>query len=256
MRNLQIDEDLFFIKREFYKENFQMLNDVLLLSEDDFFNHYKYGNVNNISNHETWGIDFDFVIVSKEAWFEGLSEDFRAKLKEETIKNGDAFLCGDVLLTKKTWKSLDYDTKEKFFEANDDDFVNTKLDNIEGFAYLKKFHNVFPDTHGPNCFASVMFAISKNEDFINEWVFSDSLLLFLESNNYEKIDKIDDQYLIKGKDVLIIYDGKSPVHSVFCLDDKLCFNKFGQTMHESWSICPIEFVLNEFDGQFSIYRRN
>ena len=100
MRNLHIDEDLFFIKKDFYKANSHNLKNVLVLSEDDFFNHFKYGTVDNSSNHETWGIDFDYVIIAKEGWFESLSEDFRGKLKEETIKNGDAF-CVVILLLQK-----------------------------------------------------------------------------------------------------------------------------------------------------------
>lgn len=254
MRDLRIDYDLFFIKKDFYKSNKNMLKDVLVLTEYDFFNHYKYGNVNNISNHETWGIDFDYVIIGVEGWFEGLPEIFRENLKEETINNGDALKCGDILLTKKTWKDLDLGLKENFFRDNDDDLVDTNINNIEGFDYLKKFHNVFPNNHGPNCFASVMYSISKKEDLINEWAFADSLLLFLEAKGYEKIDEIKDLNLIKANDVLILYD-ENPVHAVFCLDDKLCFNKFGQTMHEAWSICKIDYVLGEFnDIDWKIFR--
>lgn len=255
MRDLEIDYDMFFIKKDFYKANIDKLKDLLVLTEDDFFNHYKYGNVINISNHETWGIDFDYVIISKEAWYEGLSVDFRNKLKEETIKNGDAFLCGDILITKKTWKTMEPSAKEKFFKENDDDLVDTNLDNIEGFEYLKKYHNIFPEIHGPNCFASVLYAISKEEDLINEWVYADSLLLFLEANGYEKIADLGRQNLIKPTDVLIIYDGKNPIHSVFCLNNKLCFNKFGQTLHEAWSIRQIDDVFGEFEGEWKIYRK-
>ncbi len=255
MRDLYIENDLFFIKKDFYKANSHKLRDVLVLSEEDFFNHYKYGNVNNISNHETWGIDFDYVIVAEEGWYEGQSEEFREKLKEETIKNGDDFLCGDMLLTKNKWKTLDHALRGKFFKENDDDLANTNISSIEGFDYLKKYHNVFPAIHGPNCFASVIYAISKNENLINEWFFADTLLLFLETNGYSKIENINNLDLIKSEDVLIIFDGKNPIHAVFCLDKDMCFNKFGQTMHEAWSICEIESVLSEFEGQWKIYRK-
>lgn len=256
MRDLHIDEDLFFIKKDFYKANSHKLRDVLVISEDDFFNHFKYGNVNNISNHESWEIDFDYVIIAKEGWFESQSEDFGKKLKEETIKNGDAFLCGDILLTKNKWKSLDSGLKEKFFKDNDDDLVDTNIESIEGFDYLKKYHNIFPEIHGPNCFASVIYAISKNEDLINEWIFSDTLLLFLEANDYEKLEYLASKDLIKTEDVLVIYDGENPIHAVFCLDEGMCFNKYGQTMHEAWSICEIESVLSEFEGSWRVFRKN
>lgn len=186
MRDLIIDEDMFFIKKDFYKANIDMLKDVLVLTESDFFNHFKYATVNNISNHETWGIDFDYVIIAKNNWFESKSLEFRNKLKEETIKNGDALLCGDTLITKKSWDELDLSSKEKFFKENDDELVDTDLDSIDGFDYLKKWHTVFPSKHGANCFASVIYAISKNEDLMNEWIFADTLLLFLEANAYEK----------------------------------------------------------------------
>lgn len=256
MRTLQIDEDMFFIKKDFYKSNIDMLKDLLVFTENDFFNHFKYATVNNISNHETWGIDFDYVIIAKNNCFESKPLEFREKLKEETIKNGDALLCGDTLITKKVWSELDSTSKEKFFKDNDDELVDTDLDSIEGFDYLKKWHNVFPIKHGANCFASVIFAISKSEDLMNEWIFADTLLLFLEANHYEKRDDIKKQDLIKAEDVLIIFDDDKPVHAIYCLDEKMCFNKFGQTMHELWSICPINNVLGEFEGNWKIYRKN
>lgn len=138
---------------------------------------------------------------------------------------------------------------------NDDELVGTNIDQILGFEYLKKYNNNFPENHGPNCFASVLYAISKNEKLINKWVFADILLLFLEANGYSKIENIEKLDLIKSEDVLIIFDGKNPIHAVFCLDKDLCFNKFGQTMHERWSIIKIAEVLGEFEGQWKIYRK-
>lgn len=255
MRDLEIDYDMFFIKKDFYKANINKLKDLLILTEDDFFNHYKYGNVNNISNHETWGIDFDYVLIAKEGWYEALSLDFREKLKCESLKNGDGLVCDDILLTYKTWKSLDSKMKDKFFKENDDELVLTYIDDIQGFDYLKKYHNHFPENHGANCFASVLYAISKNENLINEWVFADTFLLFLETNGYSKIENIEKLDLIKSEDVLTIFDSKNPIHAVFCLDKDLCFNKFGQTMHERWSISKISDVLAEFDGEWKIYRK-
>lgn len=255
MRDLEIDYDMFFIKKAFYKANIDKLKDLLILTEDDFFNHYKYGNVINISNHETWGIDFDFVVIASEGWFEDLPIDFRDNLLKETIKNGDALACDEILLTKKTWNSLDLSIKDKFFRENDDELVDTNIDKIQGYEYLKKYHNHFPESHGANCFASVLYAISKNENLINEWVFADTLLLFLEANGYSKKENIENFDLIKSEDVLIIFDGKNPIHAVFCLDKDLCFNKFGQTMHEIWSISKISDVLGEFKGQWKIYRK-
>ena len=96
----------------------------------------------------------------------------------------------------------------------------------------------------------------KNENLINEWVFPDTLLLFLETNDYSKIENIEKFDLIKSEDVLIIFDNKNPIHAVFCLDKDLCFNKLGQTMHERWSISKISDVLGEFEGQWKIYRKN
>lgn len=255
MRDLEIDYDMFFIKNDFYKANIDKLKDLLILTEDDFFNHYKYGNVNNICNHETWGIDFDYVIVTEEGWYEGQGEEFRESLKRETIKNGDALVCGEILLTKKTWNFLDSRIKDKFFRENDDELVDINIDKILDFEYLKKYHNHFSESHGANCFASVLYAISKNENLINEWVFADTLLLFLEANGYSKKENIEKLDLITSEDVLIIFDGKNPIHSVFCLDKDLCFNKFGQTMHERWSISKISDVLAEFDGERKIYRK-
>ena len=42
----------------------------------------------------------------------------------------------------------------------------------------------------------------------------------------------------------------------FCLNNEMCFNKFGQTMYEQWSITEINNVLQEFEGNWKIYRKN
>ena len=56
---------------------------------------------------------------------------------------------------------MDSASKEIFYKENDDELVNTDIDSIEGFDYLKKYHNVFPSKHGANCFASVIYGIFR-----------------------------------------------------------------------------------------------
>lgn len=143
MRNWEINEDLFFISEDFYKKNTNKLKNQLVLPADDFFNHYKYSTVNNISNHEVWNIDFTYVIIAKEDWFENQSEDFRKSLGAETIKNGDGLVYKDEILTKKRWINLDPEAKADFFNNQDDEKVQTHLDAIEGFQYLKNTTTTF-----------------------------------------------------------------------------------------------------------------
>ncbi|WP_054251766.1 hypothetical protein [Neofamilia massiliensis] len=256
MRDLEINEDLFFISENFYKENTNKLKNQLVLPADDFFNSYKYGTVNNISNHEVWNIDFAYVIIAKVDWFENQNEDFRKSLSAETIKNGDGLVYKDEILTKNRWTNLDQKAKEDFFKSQDDEKVQTNLDAIKGFENLKKYHNHFPKSHGANCFASVLYAISKNEALIDEWIFADTFLLFLQANGYEKILQIKSLDQVKEADVLVLYiDGKL-IHAFYCIDEKVCFNKFGQTMHEQWALLPITDVLKEFEGsKWTIYRK-
>lgn len=256
MRDLEINEDLFFISENFYKTNIVNFKDQLVLLADDFFNHYKYSTVNNISNHEVWSIDFAYVIVGKEGWFEAQSGDFRKSLEAETIKNGDGLVYKDKILTKNRWTNLDEKSKADFFKIQDDEEVQTNLDEIEGFENLKKYHNHFPKSHGANCFASVLYAISKNEDLINEWIFTDTFLLFLQANGYKKRLGIKNLDQVKKADVLVLFIDDKIVHAFYCIDEKICFNKFGQTMHEQWALLPITDVLKEFEGsRWTIYRK-
>lgn len=256
MRDLEINEDLFFISEEFYKKNTNNLKNRLVLPADDFFNNYKYATVNNISNHEVWNIDFAYVIIAKVNWFENQSEDFRKSLSAESIKNGDGLVYKEEILTKKRWINFDQKAKADFFKSQDDEEVQTNLDAIKGFDYLKKYHNHFPKSHGANCFASVLYAISKNEDLINEWIFADTFLLFLQVNGYVKNLEIKNLDQVKETDVLVLYMDEKPIHALYCIDEKICFNKFGQTMHEQWALLPITDVLKEFEGsKWTIYRK-
>ena len=204
MRTLQLERDIFFISKEFYDGNIETLRNVLVIPKKDFFDHSDYSNVVNVSNHATWKITFDYAIIAKEGWYESNNELFKKALLEESIKNGTMMVLNDELLTIKKWNGLDSEAKTKFIEQRDDPEYKTDLDAIEGLEHLKKFHNIFPNNHGANCFASVMYAVTNNEELINNWVFSDTLFLFLETYGYQKLTESDIN-LIESGDVLVIY---------------------------------------------------
>lgn len=252
MRSLLIEHDLFFVSKKFIDEFIAYLNNALVMPMKDYVGNANYNNVISASNHCFWNITADYVIVSKEKWYEDLPNGFREKLFEETTRNGSAFIYNHHIITKNYWKSLSDSDKRIVVGSFDDDTVDLDLSLVDGYEHLKKYHNVFPSAHGPNCFAATMYAISKDEFFINHWTFSNTLLNFLSANNYVRTHEIK---TIKDDAVCLFKDEKI-VHSFYCLDKEYSFNKNGQTMHEPWTIIKTEDVLKEFEGtDIVIFRR-
>lgn len=252
MRSLTIEHDLFFISEKFLGEFVGCLHHALVMPMKDYLANPSYHNVLSASNHNTWRIKADYVVVSKEKWYEALPTDFREKLYEETKRNGSEFIYGNQIITKNYWRNLSDLEKQQVIGDFDDETIALDLSRIDSYEYLKKYHNVFPSNHGPNCFAATMYAVSKDDFFINHWIFADTLLNFLSTNNYRRTDERKSE----KDDVICLFEGGKLVHSFYCIDNEYSFNKNGQTMHEPWTIIKAEDVLKEFESaEMVIFKR-
>ncbi|MGX7108851.1 hypothetical protein [Facklamia miroungae] len=253
MRDLQLKEDLFFISEIFLKEHKYRMANQLILSVKEYQKHSDYHTVNNISNHRSWTLKCDFVLVAPPGWYESQDQHFQKELFNEVKKNGSFLIDEQQIITSNYWRHLDQQSKRRWIETEDESLSLTDIDEIENYEYLKKYHNIFPNNHGPNCFAACLYAITKNEFILDQWVWQETFLQTLSRNNYRRVK---DNYF-QAKDVICFLKEDHLIHTCFVLNKAYCFNKNGQTFHEPWKIVDLSEVFQTFsDSKYSIYRKS
>jgi hypothetical protein len=152
-----------------------------------------------------------------------------------------------VIIQKPLWIQLSTKFKERLLKyiANlfiDEDKILINLSEIkEHFPLLEPYINSFSSKNGPNCFASVLGALEKNEStrnwIINQWVQPKTFFLNLDIQGYKEIARItdSDQLTVKSTDVIVwLSSDEIPVHTCFVLNNKTVFNKNGQMMFNPW----------------------
>lgn len=171
-----------------------------------------------------------------------------------------------LLIQGHSWKRFSSNVKIQFLLNYaglwvDDHALLKSLDEKEQeslnkeFPVLFPFFDSFPSSNGSNCLAAVITAVTNNSNFISEWMQPDRFLKLLHDSNYLKAKT----HSVKKQDVLVWKSSDNkPVHSAFALNDRLLFNKHGQTMFNPWQILNISEVLRSWNDdklQLEVYRK-
>lgn len=252
MRTFRIDHDLFFISQAFLDQHRAALSQALVVPIKEYDQHSSYATVHSATNHSSWSIRCDHVIVAEEGWYERQPPDLQQALYQESVKSGSSFVDKDRLITIRYWNSLSPEAKRSLIAREDEAPGTLNLDSIAGHAALKAQHGVYPSQHGANCFAAVLYAISQNPFIMNEWVHQQTFQLFLHQSGYRMVDGS----AFQEGDVLCFYDEDSLQHACYAVDAAHCFNKSGQSFWEPWTITPFARIREDWEGlQHKVYRR-
>ena len=244
VRSFTIDYDVFFLSRGFVDRHHQALAACLLVPFSEFLQHPAYSTVHSGSNHATWQVDCDVVLVAEEGWYEAQAPGFCRALFEESRARGSCFADGEQPITIRYWADLSDADKNRIITREDEEPAGPCPPLPPGFEHLTKYHNVFPRQHGANCFGAVLYAIGKSPFILGQWVHQQSFLLFLERAGYRETPGQD----FAAEDVLCFYEKGSLVHACYAVSGSHCFNKNGQTFHEPWAITGFHAVLEDFAG--------
>ncbi|OZM57586.1 hypothetical protein CIB95_04235 [Lottiidibacillus patelloidae] len=186
-------------------------------------------------------------------------------LKDYSIEE-DAINEKIFILQGHTWKRLSPLIRKSILLNYADLWVNdnavfhnlkqSEQDSLsKEYPHLIPFIDHFPSRNGPNCFASVIAVVTGDLNHMNDWMQSEQFIKLLKQHNYLKT--ITTNY--KKQDVLVWKNQNgTPVHAAFLLNDKLSFNKHGQTMFNPWQVLPTSDVIKSWnnDGfQLEVFRR-
>lgn len=221
--------------------------------------------------HQQWQLGRGLIFTDEEIvqLLEGLSEvelshslEILKTNASITLENGSKI----VMLLGHNWRRLS-DGARKMLLLNyaelwtDEASLLTSLDNDKRNEYNRKFpvlfpyFDSFPAVNGPNCFATAIVALTNDLSYVNQWMKQDAFLRILEEQNYKRIDGEE----VQNSDMLVWVNNEgTQVHAAFVLDEKVSFNKHGQTMFNPWQIIKTDEVIriwNENGFKLQIYRR-
>jgi hypothetical protein len=181
-----------------------------------------------------------------------------------------------IIIQRTLWEQFSDEKKEIFLMIIAEMFIDeadTKnlnyTEEISEYSILKPYLNRFPSKSGPNCFASVLGALSDTptttEWIINQWIQPKTFLLNLTQLAYKEVSRITNikSLCVEPGDILVWFsEDMNPVHTCFVLNSKIVFNKNGQTMFNPWQTITLETVMKAWKyviyehGFLSVYRRD
>lgn len=233
--------------------------DCNILTIDKYLEQYDLINYNNAYCHWLIKKYAKYVIVDESnSWIVSLNQFDRDAVYREQIKcergliieNIQEFenvnsltemMCDDkMILSNATFKNLSNDIKESIvinYAKEQDDWSTYKLPKeIKSFSIANKFI----DNDGCNCLATVLFAITKNKQYLQQWVNQDEFIRDLG----EYVEMCDGVF--QYGDVVIFYDDNNIQHSCFALNDRLFLNKSGQSKFNPILVLTFEDIKNDW----------
>lgn len=193
-----IDKNLITTKK--YIQNF---------SDISYINAYEHWNVKN--NSKFVYVDYKNNLLS--------NENNRNYIYKQQIKCCRGLILQDnTIITNWLFNTLTYNDKKnltiKYAKEIDDwyGYINEKIP-----SHIKKIANKFVKVDGCNCLATTIYAVSKNNDILLQWMTENEFLIKLKELNYQKVEGT-----YRNNDVVVFKNKSKIIHAVIVLM-KNCF---------------------------------
>ncbi|WGG44618.1 hypothetical protein [Rossellomorea sp. DA94] len=253
------DKDLFFLPETNLASFKEYLSNILVVPHEEFKNHSTYKQVQLANSYEYWNLSTEvkYVLVTPPGWMnhlpaEKINELFQIQVEvnrglihpisdfsvdTSSIGNNVVEVNGEkyLVLHKAMWEELSYGYKEELITDIAQEWGEWTCYDVPTKTppHLIKFANTFPSTAGSNCLSATLFAITKQEWIIHEWVHPQTFLQSLENEDYHLISSEGS----RAGDVLTWENSDGIIqHASYCIDGHFFFNKSGQTFFNAWSI--------------------
>lgn len=272
------EKDIFFIQEEDLLTFEKHLDHVLIIPRDEFFKHSTYNQIQLVNSYEYWMISKEahYVLVANHDWIENLLMQQKKELFELQVRMGRGlvlplslfldkngipkeYIVVDreerfVVLQHGMWRQLSYENKSQLIKRYAKEWDDWNCHEVPKQAplHLKKYANTFSTLPGSNCLSATLFAISKSEWIIEEWVHPQTFERGLIRADYS-LTKTD---LCAG-DVVVWKNSDGIIqHAAYHIESKLFFNKNGQTFFNPWKIVSWNDLNEEWKRyEINVYRK-
>lgn len=272
------EKDLFFIQEEDLPLFDEELGQVLLIPKDEFFNHASYRQIQLANSYEYWNLSKEVysVIVATENWIIELPPSKKERLLQIQLKMNRGlifplsyfselplFLEESVVIEKEKklivmtadlWKRMSITEREQLlrkYAQQWDEWTSEETPEHLSLV-IRKYANTFPTEGGSNCLAATLFAMTRQEWIIHEWVHPNTFKEMLSRTH----QLVETETLIEG-DVAVWQAADGQIqHASYHIGNQLFFNKNGQTFFNPWKIiCFHELQVEWHQYAINIYRK-
>ncbi|ASE35340.1 MULTISPECIES: hypothetical protein [Mammaliicoccus] len=249
---------------ENYYNNFDLffVNDIpfeiedIVITHKDAFKTTSSFNIDTNNLYEFWNLGvYNYVIKASKGWFENLNEDSKTYiLQEQERVNNPLFIEGN-LITSQKWSQLTTNKQRQFFKNRIDRYYDNHVKHLSTLQlpnHLSSIVSTFPKHQGSNCLSTVLYAITRDRNILQQWIKADAFLTNLKSLNYELFSEGN-----QNGDVIVYLKNNAVVHAAYQIDDGLFINKNGQTIFNPYKIATKSELDNEWGNyQEHYYRKN
>lgn len=250
------DYDLYFVDEQLLAR-LDHFSGLLLIPREEFNVHPIYREISSANAYTYWTVDqiATHVVHAPQEWLKTLSDTQRIELLTYQVKVGRGliFSISEQQLSSRLNRYIVQTDMGKYFVvqrsvwelmteferhqlmmnyAKEWDSWTVQELPSEAPDHLKKYANTFTTVAGGNCLAATLFAVTEADWVLTQWVHPKTFLETLAYASYVEVDAI----AMKG-DVLTFWDDAGRLqHATYRIDDKLFFNKNGQTMFNPWKV--------------------
>lgn len=265
-------DDLFFVDAGLL-ERVGTNQPILIIPREEFAAHPAYRDVSLSNTYTYWTIDqaASHVIHAPKEWLARLSTELRNELLtyQAAVGRGLVFSVSDdqlspslipyivqidaktyVVMQRCAWELMtDLERRQLMMNyAKEWDLWTTQDLPSEAPNHLKKCANTFSTVAGSNCLAATLFAVTGEDWLLTQWVHPKAFLETLAHASYERVSA---DVKVTG-DVLTFWDDAGRLqHATYRVDDRLFFNKNGQTVFNPWKLIT-EVELLDAWGTYTI----
>ncbi|MBO3077625.1 hypothetical protein J5E42_08835 [Mammaliicoccus vitulinus] len=244
-KNYFSDFDLFFVNEVPFK------NEPVIITSKDAFKESSSFNIKINNQYEFWNLnDYNYVIQSSKGWFERLENDIQEYIIKEQRRVSNPLFINKELITINKWHQFSEELKIQFFKKRIDEYQ----DNIVSLDlkvilsdHLNSIINTFPFHQGSNCLSTVLFAVTKNSDILNQWIKEDSFI-----NTIKLLDFNESSKSCHKGDIIIYFNKNSVIHAAYQVENGLFINKSGQTIFNPYKL----ITQIELENDWGIYEKH
>lgn len=241
------DFDLFFMSDS------KIIDDqIVTMTKDEFYNSNLY-NINTINLYTLWNLKhYNYVIKAPFEWFEQL--DIRTQhfiIQEQQNVNNPQF-NSDKLMTTYQWQNSSFVDKKNYFINLIDLYADNFVEDIhlDIPQHLSIINNTFALNAGSNCLSTVLYAITRSNELLNQWIKGEFFLKTLHQLGY-KITKNPS----KQSDVIAYFNNETVVHAAYLVNDHYLINKNGQTIFNPYKLISHQSLDHVWSGYSKVVYR-
>ncbi|TFD94422.1 hypothetical protein [Jeotgalibacillus sp. R-1-5s-1] len=259
------EKDFFFVDENMVAGLEEELSGAEIFTRTAFFETREYDTLDLNNSLMYWALskEVSYVVIAPAEWLSQLSLEkqvilltSQTKMRQGMIFPSNIFPssaaipdhhlhAGYVVVQRGLWESFSFENQVEILSNYAQLWDGWTAEPLpeQSPLHLAKYANTFNATHHGNCLAATIFAMTSDEDIIQQWLSQEDFVEIIKSEGYQVINEKPDL-----EDISVwVNENEVIQHAAFYLGNSLYFNKNGQTYFNPWTICKEEQLCKEWE---------